>query len=591
MPEMPWKNLTSRLPRIGREIVGLDLRSLGLMRIFLGAIILIDLVVRSTYLRIFYSDEGLLPRYAVLDFWHRPTYLSLHMVSGHWLFQALLFLVAACAGLCFLVGFRTRLAGFITWFLLISLHIRNPLVLNGGDIVFRLLLFWSLFLPLGARFSFDSLLGELEEDRPRKSRAPLFASVGSAGFILQLAGLYAVSTLHKIGTTWNDGTAVYYAANVDYLAEQPQADWLRGQPELMAWLTDATFIIELWVPFLLLMPFFRGPIRTLVCLQFIILHLAFTTFFAIGLFPWICIAGWVGILPGWLWDRTRLRDPETESPRLSIRSRWWVQVLAVFALIGVVQWNLATLPEARACPNGYKEKGAWCMGRDTAGLSSALIRSGDCPTGYDEQGAICQRRSDSEDHYIELLDEGCPYTYVEEAGYCRSRSPKLSQATHKRQLSWLEELKDRPVDDWVKPWARMLRLDQSWNMFAPNPLRDDGWVVIPGQQVDGTEVELLHGGELSWAKPTELNETFPDQRWRKYVRNIYKKNYKELRLYWGKQLCRDWNREHAGDQRLETLQIYFIRERTPPPDQSEEPFDLERVKIWSHTCFKKSKEK
>jgi len=208
MSESTGKKIITRLSGIGRELTGLDLRSLGLMRIFLGAILLSDLVVRSTYLRTFYTDDGLLPRHALLDFWHRPTYISLHMISGHWSVQACLFLVGAVAALCFMVGYRTRLAGFISWFLLISLHIRNPLVLNGGDIVLRLLLFWCLFLPLGARFSFDSFIGELEEDRPRKCRDPLFASVGSAGFILQLAGLYAVSTLHKIGATWSNGTAV-----------------------------------------------------------------------------------------------------------------------------------------------------------------------------------------------------------------------------------------------------------------------------------------------------------------------------------------------------------------------------------------------
>jgi len=113
-------------------------------------------------------------------------------------------------------------------------------------------------------------------------------------------------------------------------------------------------------------------------------------------------------------------------------------------------------------------------------------------------------------------------------------------------------------------------------------------MVIPGQLLDGTEVELLHGEELNWDKPAEVNETFPDQRWRKYIRNIYKKRYKKLRVYWGKQLCRDWNRDHTGDQRLEKLQLYFIRETTPAPELANEPIELDRVKLWSHSCFKKS---
>src|SRR6266508_4893070 len=36
----------------------------------------------------------------------------------------------------------------------------------------------------------------------------------------------------------------------------------------------------------------------------------------------------------------------------------------------------------------------------------------------------------------------------------------------------------------------VLRLDQTWNMFALYPLKDDGWYVIPGRLKDGEVVDL-----------------------------------------------------------------------------------------------------
>ena len=191
------KQMGAWLKRAGSELFGLDLRSLAMMRILLGFMLLWDLVVRSKDLRTFYADDGAVPRQAVLDFWHRPTYISMHMMSGNWVWEAVLFILAGFVSFCFMIGCRTRLMGFLSWFFLISLHVRNPLVLNGGDIVLREVLFWCLFLPLGARYSVDSAPPRralTEWSRPFRS---LFVSVASFGLLLQMFCIYFLSALLK----------------------------------------------------------------------------------------------------------------------------------------------------------------------------------------------------------------------------------------------------------------------------------------------------------------------------------------------------------------------------------------------------------
>src|SRR5947207_435465 len=72
----------------------LDLRSLALFRVALAFMILVDLVARSTELRAFYTDFGILPRGA----WHalRPIgFWSAHVLFGSTWMQVLLFLAAA----------------------------------------------------------------------------------------------------------------------------------------------------------------------------------------------------------------------------------------------------------------------------------------------------------------------------------------------------------------------------------------------------------------------------------------------------------------------------------------------------------------
>src|SRR6185436_11461475 len=109
------------------------------------------------------------------------------------------------------------------------------------------------------------------------------------------------------------------------------------------------------------------------------------------------------------------------------------------------------------------------------------------------------------------------------------------------------------------------RLDQIWNMFAPKPLTDDGWYVIPAWLQNGTEVDLMTGtGPVHWEKPTLVYVTYRNQRWRKYLMNIWKSDSASHRPYFGRYLCRSWNAVHQGEEMLQNLEIYFMKEETLP---------------------------
>lgn len=45
----------------------------------------------------------------------------------------------AVSAMALIWGYDTRLATFLSWYLLISLHTRNPIILHDGDTVLRLL--------------------------------------------------------------------------------------------------------------------------------------------------------------------------------------------------------------------------------------------------------------------------------------------------------------------------------------------------------------------------------------------------------------------------------------------------------------------
>lgn len=71
--------------------------------------------------------------------------------------------------------------------------------------------------------------------------------------------------------------------------------------------------------------------------------------------------------------------------------------------------------------------------------------------------------------------------------------------------------------------APLVRLDQNWALFTPQPSKDDGtsrllliltgWIVIPGNLADGSKVDLFTGMNISFEKPESLSKLFPNHRY------------------------------------------------------------------------------
>jgi hypothetical protein len=106
------------------RIFGIDLRTLALFRICLGAVILADLVNRAGYLTAFYTDDGVLPRTAAIAYNHSAR-ISFHLMSGSPLVIGFLFLIAGILAVMLMLGYRTRLATVLSWLFLVSLNNRN----------------------------------------------------------------------------------------------------------------------------------------------------------------------------------------------------------------------------------------------------------------------------------------------------------------------------------------------------------------------------------------------------------------------------------------------------------------------------------
>ncbi len=340
-----------------KRVLGIDTRSLALFRISIALLILADLFLRSFSLEAFYTSQGILPVTSWMVKYSTTGYRwSFHLANDTAFFQVLMFLIAGYFAICLLLGYHTRLATIISWIFLVSLHQRNPLVLNGGDILLRLLLFWSMFLPLGATVSMD-------QSRHPKKYPQRILSVASIALILQVLSVYLFSFLHKDSALWfPKGMAVLYVLGHDFLVTS-LGTWIYGWPTgILRFFTYSTWLAELVVPLMLLMPFFTTFFRLVGVSILAAMHLGFVLTLKIGLFPLINIASLMIFLPTPFWDFLNQRyqnrypvwfshiNPKGEKSEAILSTRGLrilkslvITVFLLTAMVSVFLYNIQTL--------------------------------------------------------------------------------------------------------------------------------------------------------------------------------------------------------------------------------------------------------
>ncbi len=338
------------------EVGGVDYRSLAVFRIAMAAILLCDLVMRARDLTAMYTGSGVISIENAQRYLSNPLRWSLHLLNGSYEYQVTLFCIAAVAATMMLFGWQTRLATIVSWVMLLSLQNRNPLVTNGGDLLFRMLLFWSIFTPLGARWSIDAI------------KRPLYGVAFSPACIclmLQLCLLYWFTGNFKSNVHWYNGTALEEVFRFDIYG-RPLAGVMAEFTTLCWLMTIGTLALELVGPWLVWSPVFTRWIRLALIAAFWSFHIGIELTMTVGLFSWVSMAGWLVFLPPVFWDNAFARSiyrrlaawlpiPVEDTPA-NYSPRWYekspqlnltvfisTQVLCVLLMGYTVLWNFYEL--------------------------------------------------------------------------------------------------------------------------------------------------------------------------------------------------------------------------------------------------------
>ncbi len=195
------------------------------------------------------------------------------------------------ASLAIIVGWKPTIWLLVAFVLLVTVQRRNHLILNSGDIVLRDLTLLLAFTPTGAALSLDRYR---RHGRDGLYTAGIVAPWGMRLVQLQVMVVYLFAFWSKSGDEWREGIAVSTALRLQDLQRIGQFDVLVENIWIVAALTWGTLIVELMLGTLL----WYKPLRPLLIVLGVLLHLSIDGLVLVGFFGLTMIGGLMTFLDG-----------------------------------------------------------------------------------------------------------------------------------------------------------------------------------------------------------------------------------------------------------------------------------------------------
>ena len=540
----------------------LDVRAIGVFRVLLALVILLDQVVRLCDWQAFHSVFGVVTPVDSRT-WDNPWVWSLYWLSDGPVLPYVLEVARLLATIALLLGIRSRLAAFVLFVLLASIAARNPLLLQGGDKVLVVMTFFAVFLPLGQWASLERLWFGT---RPQLS----YRSAATMAYVIQILLVWFMAGILKTGEQWwSSGTAISMALHLEAFTTEFSRLW-RDWDWLLQPMTLFVFYLECLAPLLALVPSFWCRLTGLFAL--VSLEVGIWLSLEVGLFPLISLISLVPLFPSRfidfvvrLWPR---RQRGADLVLFFDRDCRFCAFACRF-LMTLCGIRDAEMREAQSNPMAARilqESFAWSVtrsrGSGQTGADTAL--DPDFRKGWDAVRFLVQQSprpwllrvlpgaASGERVYgwigrnrgaIGIAGATC-FGRKGAAGWHGPFGRFMASFALAVVLAW-NVVSYPKVHEWVdlrplvSPLVSALNLKQYWSMFAPFPYYMDTWHVMPALARDGSRVDLLSESPLSLEPPRDGPEHYGGYRWRKTVwRSLQRGEFERVFGYF----CRtgDW---------------------------------------------------
>jgi hypothetical protein len=297
--------------------IQLDIRSVGVFRVMLGVVHLIDAVLRVLHAEWLYSDDGLFSRADAVQLsfvWqsaklnprselpsairYSPFSLNPYFWSGSVYWAYVLFVLRVIAAVHLIIGTRyyTRVACILTWYMHRSQSLRNGLVMSMDDQLLMMLSFWAIFLPLRASFA---LHREAHSSKLRVSGAVAVA------MYLQVVYAFTFSVYEKMhDDLWSSHSMVYY------IMRSPSegsalANWIASLgviPVVVYSVINLMVVLTEAIAPLVVMLSTNQHIKTIAWVSLLALQAGLAMFMFIFIFPLVSFTATIVLTPSSVWD-------------------------------------------------------------------------------------------------------------------------------------------------------------------------------------------------------------------------------------------------------------------------------------------------
>ena len=517
----------------------MDPRTAGIFRIVLGFLCAADAIRHWAVAPVFYSNDGVLTNHYHLFRPSSPYNFSVYHAFSSMPEVHVAFALSVLCHLFLMVGWHARLFSVVSFILVTSLDNRLVMVENGGYIVVNLVAMYAMFLPIERRFSVDAWLRSMREKKEKtlaeigehhrpKWATEDYVSLACLLVVLNLAVVYFFNVINKSGWIWRKGETVHYVLYLNRMATGIAVFFRKILP---MWTTRGlswwTICHEAMLVALILWPYGRRVTRTLAILGIWALHVTFGTMFRLGPFAWFMICWSFTLIGREQWDLLERLHRRRARPRTVICDRTSPLAFALarvlvrldgLALLRFEESDAAAVRPALLAARDDETGATFTGGAALREIAQALpggryawpaLRIASLGLlGWAFTRAEANREAWARFFGLTIPPRGDERPAAETPisarlrGYAgRAREAALVYFTICAVLQAVSENKSipEPVRNRIKMPGFMMatlgypRLYQGWGMFAPNPITDDGTIVVDGRTVDGRKIDPFTG--------------------------------------------------------------------------------------------------
>lgn len=337
-------------------VEGLDIRSLGLFRFLLGMYLMYELVFyKLGSISVFYLPNALFD-------------LKSHQIAvpnGYSIFDYLLadwqvyvfFAIAFLAYLIYTIGYKARLFAIISYFCLWNIQQRTGMSL-GWEGYANVLLFWSIFLPVGRTFNLTHYLGSSKQLKPITSYS--YKGLAAYAIILQVGLIYLITFLLKTGTFWQNGQAIS-AILSDSMIRKTPANFLFSFTDLCTFTNYSLLYFELLFCLMLFFPIFNAYFRAIAAISLFIFHWSSYPFLNLSLYAVVATSASALLLPTFVWNKLseKIKLPVKNIALKKtgvIKEHLAITVITVCLLLAIIPQNLALLKKESHISHWLQQK-------------------------------------------------------------------------------------------------------------------------------------------------------------------------------------------------------------------------------------------